>query len=41
MRKFSGDFEIQTDHPISTRRPDLVIVHKEKKKRKRKEPAEY
>ena len=28
------DFEIQTDHLISTRRPDLVIVNK------KKEPAE-
>ena len=35
------DFEIQTDHPISARRSDLVIVNKKKKKKKEKEPAEY
>ena len=43
----SRDFEIQTDHLIPARQPDLVIVYnkkkkkKEKKKKKRKrEPAE-
>ena len=30
------DFEIQTDHLISARRPDLIIVKKKKKKEKRK-----
>ena len=29
--KLLSDFEIQTDHLISTRRPDLVIVNKERK----------
>ena len=28
------DFDIQTDHLISARRPDLVIVKKKKKKKK-------
>ena len=26
--KHLWDFEIQTDHPISDRRPDLVVVNK-------------
>ena len=30
--KILWDFEIQTDHLISARRPDLVIVNKKKKK---------
>ena len=39
------DFEIQTDHLISARRPDQMIViikrkKKKKKKRKKREPAE-
>ena len=34
--KILYDFEIQTDHPISPRQPDLIIVDKKKKK---KEPA--
>ena len=41
--KILWDFEIQTDHLISTRRPYLVIVNKKKKKKKKKrkrEPAE-
>ena len=29
-----GDFDIQTDHLISARRPDLIIIYKKKKKRK-------
>ena len=29
--KWDGDFEIQTDHLISTRRSDLVIVNKKAK----------
>ena len=33
------DFEIQTDHIISARQPDLKIVQK-KKKKKKSEPAE-
>ena len=32
--KLLGDFDIQTDHLISTRRPDLIIINKKKKKRK-------
>ena len=34
--KFLRDFEIQTDHLLSARRPDLVIVKKKKEKRKRR-----
>ena len=30
--KLLWDFEIQTDHLISTRRPDLVIINNKKKK---------
>ena len=26
------DFEIQTDHQISARRPDLIIINKKKKR---------
>ena len=29
--KLLWDFEIQTDHLISTRRPDLVIINKKRK----------
>ena len=32
--KFLKDFEIQTDHLILARRPDLVIIKKKKKKKK-------
>ena len=28
------DFDIQTDHLISARRPDLIIINKKKKKKK-------
>ena len=35
-RKIIWDFEIQMDHLISARRPNLVTVNK-KKKKKRKE----
>ena len=35
--RFLWDFEIQTDHLISARRPNLVIVKKKKKKKKGKE----
>ena len=51
MHKILWDFEIQTDHLISARRPILVIVNKKKKKKKKKKrtcrivnftvPAEY
>ena len=30
MYKHLWEFEIQTDHPVPTRRPDLVIVNKKK-----------
>ena len=30
-RKLLWDFDIQTDHLISTRRPDLIIINKKKK----------
>ena len=33
MLKLLWDFEIQTDHLISARRPDLVIVDKNKENR--------
>ena len=38
--KLLWDFDKQTDHLISTKRPDLVIVNKKKKKKKKREPAE-
>ena len=31
------DFEIKTDHLISAKRQDLVIINKKKKKKKKKE----
>ena len=36
MHKLLWDFEIQTDHIISARRPDLIIINNNKKR----EPAE-
>ena len=33
--RFLWDFNIQTDHWISTRRPDLAIKNKRKKKKKK------
>ena len=36
-QKLLKDFQIQTDHLMSARRPDLLIVNKKKKER---EPAE-
>ena len=30
------DFDIQTDHLISSRKPDLIIINKKKKKKKEK-----
>ena len=32
--KLLWDFHIQTDHLISARRPDLIIINKKKKKKK-------
>ena len=29
--KFLWDFEIQTDHLISVRRPDVIIINKKKR----------
>ncbi len=34
--KLLWDFEVQTDHLISTGQPDLVIVNKKKKKKKKR-----
>ena len=31
--KLFWDFEIQTDHLITTRRPDLIIINEKKKER--------
>ena len=31
MHKLHWDFEIQTDHIISARRPDLIIINKKKR----------
>ena len=31
MHKILWDFEIQTDHPISARRPDLILMNKKKR----------
>ena len=36
MQKLLWDFEIQTNHLNSARRPDFVIVNKKKKKKKKK-----
>ena len=36
-QKILLDFKIQTDHPISARRPDQVIVNNNKKKKEKKE----
>ena len=33
-RKLLWDFDIQTDHLISARRPNLIIINKKKKKEK-------
>ena len=35
--KLLRDFDIQTDHLISARRPDLIIINNKKKKKKKKE----
>ena len=35
--KFLWDFEIQTDHPISARQTDLMLVKQKKKKQKKKQ----
>ena len=35
--KLQWDFDTQTDHLISVRRPELIITKKKKKKKKKKE----
>ena len=37
--KLLWDFDIQTDHLISARRPDLIEINKKKKKKKKRELA--
>ena len=37
IQKILWDFEIQSDHLISARRPDQVMVNKKKKKKEKKE----
>ena len=39
--KILWDFEMQTDHLITARRPDLVIANKKKEKEKKIEPDEW
>ena len=34
--KLTWDFDIQTDHLISARRPDLIVINNKKKKKKEK-----
>ena len=29
--KILWDFELQTDHPIQARKPDLILIYKKKK----------
>ena len=38
--KILWDFEIQTDHIITGRRPDLVVITKKKKKKKGRKQKE-
>ena len=38
IHKLLRDYEIQMDHLISTRRPDLVIIDKKRKKEKNNLP---
>ena len=38
--KILGNFQIQTDHLISARRPDQVIVNNNNNNKKNREPAE-
>ena len=37
--KLLWDFNIQTDHLIPVRKPDLIIINKKKKKKKERESA--
>ena len=34
-QKILWDFDMQTDHLISARRPDLIVINKKKKEKKR------
>ena len=34
IHKLIWDFDVHTDHLISTRRPDLIVINKKKKKKK-------
>ena len=34
--KLQWDFDIQTDHLISARRPDLIVTNKKRKKKEKK-----
>ncbi len=34
--KLQWDFDVQTDHLISARRPDLIIINNNNKKKKKK-----
>ena len=36
IHKLLWDFDIQTDHLISARRPDFIIINKKKKKKRKK-----
>ena len=38
-REFRWDFDIQTDHRITARRPDLIIINTKKKKKNRRKFA--
>ena len=35
-QKLPWDFDVQTDHQMSARRPDLIIINQKKKKKKKK-----
>ena len=39
--KLLWDFNIQTDHLIPARRPDLIIINNKKKKKKKKRKREF
>ena len=34
--KLQWDFDVQTDHIISARKPDLIVINKKEKKKKEK-----
>ena len=36
VHKLLMDFDVQTDHLISARRPDLIIINKKKKKKEKR-----